>query len=157
MARHKHGEARAGRKTAEYQIWKSMRARCQSPPSKAYKWYGARGIKVCERWQDYSNFIADVGRRPSLSHSIERRDNNGDYCLENCYWASRREQASNRRNNFNIKAYGQTKTLAQWAKISGVSANTIWNRLKRRDMSIAWTPEKAIFTPPWAIHHRPKK
>lgn len=74
----KHGEGRRGRKTAEYNTWVRMRSRCNSPKDRIYSLYGGRGIKICERWNDYENFLADMGRRPD-GHSLDRIDCNGDY------------------------------------------------------------------------------
>lgn len=81
----------------EYSAWKNMRARCSSSTHKDWSYYGGRGIRVCDRWQSFEVFIADMGRRPSPRHSVERRDNDGNYELSNCYWATIVEQANNRR------------------------------------------------------------
>jgi hypothetical protein len=84
----------------EWRIWSGMRARCSNPNNKAYKWYGARGIKVCERWcgpDGFMNFIADMGRRPSPNLSIDRIDNDGNYEPGNCRWATAKQQSQNRR------------------------------------------------------------
>jgi len=120
----------------EYIIFSSMKGRCLNPKNTYYVRYGGRGIKVCERWLEpdglgFSNFIADMGARPSPKHSIDRIDNDGDYCPENCRWATATQQARNTRSNVHITARGETHSLAEWAEITGLTAGCIRYRYMR--------------------------
>lgn len=128
--------------TSEYMTWKSMRMRCTNPNDKRYARYGGRGIKVCERWQSFKNFIADMGPRPSPEHSIERRDNDGDYSPVNCHWATAVEQANNVSRNRLLTFRGETMTLAQAVRVSGTPfcASRVRWRLEK-----GWPVEAALF------------
>ena len=96
--------------TAEYKVWSGMKARCLIPSATGYHNYGGRGIGVCDRWLKFLNFYADMGDRPSDYHSIERVDNDGDYCPENCEWATKLQQSINHRTRIDspYKATGVT-------------------------------------------------
>jgi hypothetical protein len=107
-----HGEGSKGQETAEYSAWLGMRKRCQNSKCQDWPDYGGRGIKVCERWQIYTNFLADMGRRPSPKHSLDRIDNDGDYEPSNCRWATPKEQYENRRVKF-IEAFSDTELIAE--------------------------------------------
>lgn len=129
----------------EYNIWSSMKSRCQNPNNKGYSYYGGRGIKVCDRWTEkpngFINFLNDMGERPSKKYSLDRINNNGDYCPDNCRWATAEEQMNNRRpmsknpirkNNINIMWHGETHTLAEWGRQLGISYTTLYIRYRRR-------------------------
>lgn len=135
-----HGGCKNGTVENIYKIWSNMEARCYQTSSVRYKEYGGRGIKICDSWLDYSNFrewALKNGYKPGLS--IDRIDVNGNYCPENCRWATAIEQANNTRRNLYITAFGTTKTLAEWAREMGVDSRTIQQRLKS-----GWDAEKAI-------------
>lgn len=99
--------------TPEYFAWFKMKTRCYKPTDNRYKTYGARGIKVCDRWRrDFAAFFADMGPRPSANHSIDRIDNDRDYGPDNCRWATDGEQANNTTKNRLITVSGKTMTVA---------------------------------------------
>ena len=116
----------------EFEIWTGMLTRCYNQKSTSFKNYGGRGIAICDRWKDsFENLWADMGSRPSCIHSIERSDNDGDYEPENCFWATPKEQANNRRTSVKVTIDGITKNMGTWAREFGVQAPTASLRLKR--------------------------
>lgn len=130
--------------TPEYVTWAHMVERCESVSCHAFSSYGGRGIAVCLRWRNsFPAFFEDMGPRPSLNHSIERINNDGNYKPGNCIWASAMEQQRNRRVTHNITALGGTKCLADWAVHSGIPASTISDRLSR-----GWPADRAVSEPP---------
>jgi hypothetical protein len=134
-----HGLSR----TPQYRVWSAMLSRCYCETSSLYKWYGARGIKVCERWQNsYENFLADMGNRPT-GGELERIDNDGNYEPTNCRWATRRQQSQNTRRNYTITYCGQTYCLSEWARRLGINPKTLHNRIYSR----GWDDVRALTTP----------
>lgn len=138
-----HGESRVKNWSTEYSCWAAIKRRCLNKNVKHYDRYGGRGIQVCERWMQFENFLSDMGRRPTPKHSIERIDNNGNYCKENCRWATASEQARNRRTSVLLTAFGRTQTLKAWSDEYGIHEMTITARIRR----LNWSIEKALTTP----------
>ncbi len=126
------------RERPEYRVWAGMITRCNNKNEACFKYYGMRGIKVCERWRSFNNFFYDMGERPE-GYTLGRIDNNQDYKPENCRWESMKEQARNKRNNHLIEYNGVTKTLAQWSEETGIGYSTIINRIKH-----GWTTGEAL-------------
>lgn len=129
--------------TRTYDIWCGMHKRCIDPKSNKYHLYGGRGIKVCDRWTDFEAFLADMGEAPADMTLDRFPDGDGDYRPGNCRWATKTEQARNRKGNVLITIDGDTKTLAEWAESSANSYKVIHRRIKR-----GWTPREAIFGRP---------
>lgn len=124
-----------------YKIWRRMKNRCYQKSNNRYKDYGGRGIKICAEWLEYPNFRAwaiKSGYKEGLS--IDRADVNGDYCPENCRWATAVQQANNRRTSHYVKYNGETKTVSEWAREFGLNYSTLYERLKRN----GWDIEKAV-------------
>lgn len=115
--------------TPLFRVWATMRNRCKNPKVKGYESYGGRGIKVCERWESFENFMADMGPRPSEAHSIDRINVDGDYEPRNCRWATITDQMSNKRNSRFLSANGETHTMAEWARRLGCNPAAILARL----------------------------
>jgi hypothetical protein len=128
-----HGDTAGCETTAEFRIWCGMRERCNNARHPAYHHYGGRGIRVCERWQaSFEAFLADVGRRPSPKHSIDRFPNgNGNYEPDNVRWATTGEQARNRCSTRFLTFEGVTLCAQDWAERRGIPAATIYDRLRR--------------------------
>lgn len=117
-----------------------MKARCYRPRNKEYDNYGGRGITVCAEWKDsFETFLADMGQRPSPSHSIERTDNERGYSADNCQWATAYDQSRNTRQNVYLTHDGETLVLSDWARRLGLDRRTIHARLQA-----GWTVASAL-------------
>lgn len=113
-----------------YQCYRDMKGRCFNKNSRRYYTHGQRGITVCERWlESFENFIEDMGVKPE-GYTIDRKDNDGNYELSNCRWATPKEQGNNRRTNVNLSFGGNTQTIQKWSEELGVSFSVLWKRLK---------------------------
>jgi hypothetical protein len=116
-------------KNLEYRTWQGMKSRCRDTGNKDYPNYGGVGITVCNKWiNSFENFIADMGPRPPGKHSIERINNSAGYSPENCRWATRKEQAENRKSNQYVVLEGKTLTVAEAARCLGLHRSTIRDR-----------------------------
>ncbi len=126
----KHGEAVIGKLTREYMVWRNMVGRCTDPKNKSWARYGGRGISICPAWKNYASFLSDMGRCPP-GLTLNRKDNDGPYCKENCNWATLEEQANNTRRNRFIEIEGVKMTVSQWARKFGIHRGSITSRLNR--------------------------
>jgi hypothetical protein len=135
--RTKHGMSRSH----IYGVWTVMRDRCNNPDNPSYHNYGGRGIQVCERWESFTDFLADMGERPQ-GYEIDRIDNNGNYEPANCRWLSKQKNLNNKRTNRFLELRGETHTIAEWSRITGLSWLTIRQRLR-----YGWTVERTLTEP----------
>lgn len=117
-------------------VYNSMVIRCTNPNDRNYGNYGGRGITVCDRWlgdDGYAHFESDIGKRPTLKHTLERRNNDQGYDPNNCYWATKVAQGANRRATVNVTVNGRTQCIAAWAREIGISATAFSSRVKNGD------------------------
>jgi predicted nucleic acid-binding Zn-ribbon protein len=128
--------------TREYNVWKQMRQRCNNPNAIGYANYGGRGIRVCDRWEDFAAFLADMGPAPSKAHSIERKDNGQGYEPGNCVWATRAEQSRNKRDNHLLTYQGRTQTVVDWAAEVGLTHDCLFKRIRN-----GWPVHEALTLP----------
>ena len=138
----KHGKA----DTNEYYIWQGIKDRCTNTGNSRHAYYGGRGIRVCDRWLEpesgFSNFLADMGERPSKAHSIDRYpDPNGNYCPENCRWATTKEQNRNQRSNVLLTYQEKTQCISAWAEELNMPSDRIRGRIRR-----GWSVDRTLAT-----------
>ena len=144
-------------RSLEFTSWVAMKSRCYNENTKEYARYGGRGIRVCDRWQEpngqgFLNFLADIGPRPSPTHSIDRYpDPDGNYEPGNCRWATYVEQNRNKRSSTNISGFGKIKCLAAWAEEYSMPRATLQTRLSK-----GMTLEEAIRHPKGSHHKKSK-
>lgn len=137
--------------TSEHNIWRSMVGRCTHPTHTSYPRYGGVGVSVCHAWRgSFERFYRDMGPRPSTEHSIDRRDNNAGYSPDNCYWATRKEQAANTsRVHRHITYQGITMDVKGWVDRLGITTVTTVNRR----IKSGWSEIDAITTKPRCKPH----
>jgi hypothetical protein len=128
--------------TLEHRIWKEMRKRCNNPKSSIYHHYGGRGIRICKRWDNFENFLADMGPAPGADYSIERKNVNRNYCPSNCRWIPRKSQSRNRRDTIRLTLKGETRALVDWADHLGFPVTALKARYYRN-----WSDERILTTP----------
>jgi hypothetical protein len=127
----------------EHASWSAMIQRCENPAVEDYHRYGGRGIAVCERWRSsFVAFLQDMGQRPDIRMTIERKNVNGNYEPDNCIWATRKQQNRNRRSNRVLEWNGEALCVAEWAERLGIPAAAIINRLND-----GWNVERALTAP----------
>jgi hypothetical protein len=136
-----HGESRLGTLTPEYRAYRNAKARCEHPNNHAYPNYGGRGIQF--KFTSIREFLAEVGRKPSAKHSLDRIDVNGHYEKGNVRWATDLQQARNQRSNRRLTFHNETKCLTEWAEVIGVDSKILSNRLN----VYKWSVEKTLTTP----------
>lgn len=139
----RRGQFRHGAyKTKLYQVWQAMKDRCHNPTNTHFAEYGGRGIQVCERWQSFEAFAADMGNPPKSGLTLERNDNNGNYEPDNCRWATRAEQQRNRRNNVWLELDGKRAIAKDWADSLGLKHHSLMKRIRA-----GWTMRDALTKP----------
>ena len=128
----------------EYSAWCSIKQRCYSPTCPNFARWGGRGIKMCDQWlNNYEQFLADVGRKPSPDHTLDRRNNDGNYEPGNVRWVTATVQQNNKRTNRIVEFNGRKQSVGMWATEMGVHRNLILRRLNK-----GWSVQRAITEKP---------
>lgn len=140
-----HGASRKSARKKDqtlYSTWSGMISRCSNKGDKHFKNYGLRGIEVCERWRDFEKFRDDMGERPEGT-SLDRIDNNGHYCPENCRWATHLEQMNNQRKTRFIDVGGVSMSVGEIRRKFNLPHHVVYNRI----IAYGWDIERATTTP----------
>ena len=146
LGTHRHTAGPGNKPSREYVAWRNMHQRCSNPSYPSFEHYRAKGIKICERWTKFENFLADMGPHPGRGYSLDRWPNNdGNYEPDNCRWATRQEQANNRETNRLFIYHGRQFTLAELARYTRASKEMLRSRLCRSNRH--WAVEAALSHP----------
>jgi len=137
---HRRTHGRSG--TLTFRRWFQMLRRCENPRASGFKYYGARGVRVCKRWHRFANFLSDMGECPRPSLSLDRKDSRRDYTPRNCRWADRETQHNNTRKTRWITMGGVRLSMKQWAIRQGLNYHTVWRRFE-----MGWSVRRALTTP----------
>lgn len=146
--RPKHGHSPGSGWSETYASWVNMHSRCRYSTQKGFRYCGAKGIQVCERWQTFEHFLADMGPRPSRAHSLDRIRRDEHYGPGNCRWATRREQDRNKQQTVLVTIGNRTMCATDWALENGLRPSTVLARIYK----LGWDPVLAVSTP--ATHRR---
>lgn len=131
-------------RTRLYGIWANMKQRCSNEKDIHYADYGGRGIIVCKEWEQFEPFYEwSISTGYSDTLTIDRIDVNGNYCPQNCRWATMKEQQNNKRSNDMITFNGKTMTIKQWSEETGIKYLVLWRRIKK----FHWDIERALTLP----------
>jgi hypothetical protein len=125
-----------------YQVWRNMKCRCFTPSNTDFHRYGGRGITVCDRWMDFEMFALDIGPRPSMAHTIDRINGDGNYEPGNCVWATRKQQSDHTSRNRRLEFQGRVMTVTQWARELRLPSYVLFGRIY-----LGWTVEAVLTTP----------
>lgn len=139
---YRHGNNMRGKTTPEYRAWCGLKSRCLNANHPKFRIYGGRGIRVCDRWLDFANFLSDMGNKPTPNHSVERVNRHGNYEPGNCIWATQAIQQRNRSTNHILTFNGISKTMTDFAADYGLKVTTLGNRL-----DLGWDVEDALTRP----------
>lgn len=130
-----HNRTHGMSKTPTYKTWLKMRERCNNPKASQYKWYGGKGVKVCDRWQaSFENFLSDMGVRPD-GMTLDRKDNSKGYSPENCEWATHKQQTFNQAKTIVVNVDGKAVSLTEACRLREVSMPRVYFRMTKSGMT----------------------